>query len=95
MQLLPCSSDFFEEILRNYTLTASHEGRVLVNLCDFETESLLPDAQKASAVIAVMGEKLGFKIEIRLNRIPLPEEKTRDWLGEIMGIPIVYAPLPV
>lgn len=73
----------------------AHDGRILINLCEFETEQILPRAEKASAVIAIIGDVLGFKIEIRLNRAPLPEDKMAEWLKELAGFPVVYAPLSV
>lgn len=75
-------------------VTANH-GRVLINLCEFETNRLLLEGEPASAVLGVIGDVDGFKIEIRLNRAPLPEEKMIEWLNALTGFPVVYAPLSV
>jgi len=41
-----------------------------------------------------VGLEGGFKLEVRLNRAPLPEENMAGWLEELLGMPVVYAPLP-
>ncbi|MBI3804359.1 MAG: hypothetical protein HY282_11425 [Nitrospirae bacterium] len=68
-------------------------GRVLANLCEFRTTQLLPKGEEAYAVIGVIGSGLGFKIEIRLNRAPLPEERMEEWLEGLTGLAMRYAPL--
>lgn len=68
-------------------------GKVLANLCEFRTGQILPEGEEAYAVAGVVGGRSGFKIEIRLNRAPLPEERMEAWLQHLTGIPMRYAPL--
>lgn len=68
-------------------------GRVLANLCEFRTGQILSEGEEAYAVIGVIGSQAGFKIEIRLNRAPLPEEEMDGWLQRLTGMPMKYAPL--
>lgn len=68
-------------------------ARVLANLCEFRTGQLLPEGEEAYAVVGVVGGQSGYKIEIRLNRAPLPEERMEEWLQRLTGIPMRYAPL--
>ena len=49
----------------------------------------------AWAIVGVMGlEGEGFQIEVRLNRVPLPETEMAGWIETLLGLPAVYAPLP-
>lgn len=68
-------------------------GRALATLCEFRTPDLLPGAREAYAVIGTIGSREGFTIELRLNRMPLSEERTAAWLAELVGVPVVYSPL--
>lgn len=68
-------------------------ARVLANLCEFRTGQILPEGEEAYAVVGVVGGQGGFKIEIRLNRAPLPEEQMEGWLRQLTGLPMRYAPL--
>ncbi len=70
-----------------------NKGRALMTLCEFQTEQFLPDALKASAVMGLIGDTSGFKLEIRLNRSPLPPDAIAEWLLELTGLPVSYAPL--
>ena len=70
------------------------EGRLYATLCEFQTQRLLPDGADASAIVGVVGAGGGFQIEARLNRAPLPEDEMAGWLEELIGLPMVYAPLP-
>lgn len=69
-------------------------GRLYATLCEFQTQALLPDVEDAAAIVGVVGAEEAFQIEVRLNRAPLPEEDMAGWLEEVIGIPVVYAPLP-
>ena len=68
-------------------------GKVLANLCEFRTGQVLSEGEEAYAVVGVIGSQSGFKIEIRLNRAPLPEEQMEEWLKRLTGMPMRYAPL--
>ncbi|HZR47687.1 MAG TPA: hypothetical protein VFA47_13335 [Candidatus Manganitrophaceae bacterium] len=68
-------------------------GRALVNLSEFGTGTLLPQGEESYAVVGVIGSESGFKIEIRLNRAPLPEAEMEEWLNDLIGLPMGYAPL--
>ncbi|MFY9269782.1 MAG: hypothetical protein WAO55_08570 [Candidatus Manganitrophaceae bacterium] len=69
-------------------------GRILATLSEFRTGEVLPASEEeAYAVVGVIGGSSGYKIEIRFNRAPLPEEEMEGWLQELLGIPMRYAPL--
>jgi hypothetical protein len=70
------------------------DGVLYATLCEFQTQMLLPDRGDASAIIGIVGDHGHFKIEVRLNQAPLPEESMAPWLGRLIGHPVVYAPLP-
>src|SRR3989338_4362599 len=70
-------------------------GRLYATLCEFQTQSLLPDGADAWAIVGIMGmEGGGFQIEVRLNRAPLPENEMAGWVETLLGLPATYAPLP-
>lgn len=69
------------------------KGRALISLCEFRTRDLLPDGEESYAVIGAMGGESGYKIEVRLNRAPLPEGETERWLHRLFGMPFIYSPL--
>ena len=75
--------------------TIGPTGKGMVNLCDFQTKELLPSLTHADGVMAVIGEPGGFKIEVRLNRLPRSKTETGDWLESFFGSPMVYSPLPL
>ena len=64
-----------------------------MTLCEFQTTPLLPHGRNASAIIGIMGSKNAFKIEVRLNQMPLQQEESEKWLTKLLGLPIHYAPL--
>jgi hypothetical protein len=70
------------------------DGRLYSTLCEFQTQELLPNGGEASAIIGVVGSSAGFAIEVRLNKAPLDEELMIGWLERLIGLPVVYAPLP-
>jgi len=74
---------------------APARGRALINLCEFETDTLLAEGESAAAIVGVIASPEGYQIEVRLNRAPLPENQMQDWLKEVCGQPFVYAPLNV
>ncbi len=69
-------------------------GLLYATLCEFQTKTVLPDAEDASAIIGIVGTNGQFKIEARLNQAPLQEEAMASWLERLIGHPVVYAPLP-
>jgi|GEM_PF-275669 len=69
-------------------------GRVIANLSEFQTGRLVVEGEDAYAVLGIVGNLSGFKIEMRLNRAPLPEEKMKGWLQWLLGTPMIYSPLP-
>ena len=69
-------------------------GRLYATVCEFQTQSVLPSAPEASAIVGVVGQDDHFQIEVRLNRAPLPLEKTQERLEGLLGMPLQYAPLP-
>jgi hypothetical protein len=68
-------------------------GRVLATLCEFRTPELLPDANEAYAVIGAIASRDGVTVEVRLNRKPLPASRVAAWIEELVGAPVMYAPL--
>jgi len=70
------------------------DGRLYATLCEFQSQELLPEDTDASAIIGVVGSRAGFGIEIRFNKAPLHEERMVNWLEQLIGHPVVYAPLP-
>jgi len=69
-------------------------GRLYVTWCEFQTQQLLPNNEDASAILGIVGQEGGFKLEVRLNRAPLPEAAMGGWLEDLLGMPMIYAPLP-
>lgn len=73
------------------------DGRLYVTLCEFQTAALLPDAPEADnawVIVGMIGRHGRVRAELRLNRAPLPEARMAGWLEELLGLPVVYAPLP-
>lgn len=68
-------------------------GRLYATLCEFRSQQFLPNGEDAYAIVGVMGLEGGFKIEVRLNRAPLPEDAVDGWLEALVGMPLAYAPL--
>ena len=85
-----CPLDDIPEVLRAIAPT----GRLYGTLCEFQTQQLLPDDEDASAIVGIVGQEGGFKLEVRLNRAPLSEENMGGWLEELLGMPVSYSPLP-
>jgi hypothetical protein len=68
-------------------------GRALVTLGEFRAGDLLGRGEDAYAVVGVIGSRMGYLIELRLNRAPLAEVEMASWLESVLGVPMVYAPL--
>ena len=71
----------------------SKGGRLYSSLCEFQTKQLLPDNPDASAIIGIMGNQEGFKLEVRFNVMPLEQSHMLSWLQDLLGVPVAYAPL--
>lgn len=85
-----CTLDEVPEVLE----AIGPAGRLYATLCEFSTSVLLSDETEASAIIGVVGTQGAFQLEVRLNRAPLPEARMAGWLEDLLGYPVVYAPLP-
>jgi hypothetical protein len=85
-----CPLDDLPEVLASI----QPDGRLYATLCEFPTQDLLPEGADASAIIGIVGFNGHFQIEARLNRAPLDEEAMAPWLERVIGLPVVYAPLP-
>jgi hypothetical protein len=85
-----CPLDDLPEILT----AIQPDGILYATLCEFQTHTLLPERDDASAIIGIVGANGQFKIEARLNQAPLPEDAMALWLERVIGHPVVYAPLP-
>jgi hypothetical protein len=70
------------------------DGRLYTTLCEFQSDAFLPGAENAWVIIGIVGTKNGWTVEARLNRAPLPEDRMADWLEELLGFSVAYAPLP-
>jgi hypothetical protein len=68
-------------------------GRALVTLGEFRAGDLLARGEDAYAVVGVIGSRMGYLIELRLNRAPLAEAEMASWLESVLGVSMVYAPL--
>jgi hypothetical protein len=88
-----CSSHCLLEDLPDILKAIAPGGRLYATLCEFRSQQFLPDADDAYAIVGVMGLEGGFKIEVRLNRAPLPEDAVAGWLEALIGMPLAYAPL--
>lgn len=69
-------------------------GRMIANLVEFQTATLLGSGGEAYAIIGLIAEASGYKVEIRLNRAPLPEGVMESWLEGLIRMPMVYVPFP-
>jgi len=88
-----CRLDELPEVLRLIT----PDGRLYATLCEFQTAPLLPDAPAADnawVILGMIGQQGDVRLELRLNRAPLPESQMTGWLEELVGLPVAYAPLP-
>jgi hypothetical protein len=88
-----CRLDELPQLLR----LIAPDGRLYATLCEFQTASLLPDAPEtdnAWVIFGVTGQEGNVRLELRLNRAPLPEARMDGWLEELVGLPVTYAPLP-
>ncbi|QPD05657.1 MAG: hypothetical protein Nkreftii_003431 [Candidatus Nitrospira kreftii] len=85
-----CPLDDLPEILT----AIQPDGILYATLCEFQTQTLLPECDDASAIIGIVGINGQFKIEARLNHAPLSEDAMAPWLERVIGHPVVYAPLP-
>jgi hypothetical protein len=85
-----CPLDEVPEILA----TIAPSGRLYATLCEFQTQDMLAEREDASAIIGIVGLEGAFQLEARLNRAPLPEDEMGPWLEQILGLPVIAAPLP-
>jgi hypothetical protein len=85
-----CPLDELPEVLH----AIAPAGRLYATLCEFSTQQLAPAGADASAIVGIVGAEGAFQIEVRLNRAPLPEDEMAGWLGQLVGMPVSYAPLP-
>lgn len=68
-------------------------GRLYSTLCEFQTARFLPSSPDAAVIIGIMGTQNEFKIEVRLNLMPLEPDHMSPWLEDLVGFPMTYAPL--
>lgn len=88
-----CRVDELQELLK----LIAPDGRLYATLCEFQSAALLPDApdaDKSWVIFGMIGQHGRVRVELRLNRAPLPEARMAGWLEELVGLPVVYAPLP-
>jgi len=70
-------------------------GMGLINLSDFQTRRLIPDGKEAEGVLGVIGDRNGYRLEVRLNLLPLALSDMRAALEGVIGVPMDYSPLPL
>lgn len=85
-----CPLDDLPEILT----AIQPDGILYATLCEFQTQTLLPEREEASVIIGIVGVNGQYKIEARLNHAPLSEDAMAPWLERLIGHLVVYAPLP-
>lgn len=83
-----------EEIPEIFSLLHSR-GRIYGSLAEFQTTAVLPKGVDAAAIVGLLGSEGQFRLEIRLNQHPLSHTETEQWLEELVGHDLVYAPLPI
>ena len=69
-------------------------GRLYSTLCEFQTSSIIPYGHDSAAIIGIVANQGQFHIEVRLNRYPMNQQETTEWLADLIDKPVVYAPLP-
>ncbi len=75
-------------------LALKPHGRLYGSLAEFQTSLLLSHGVDAAAIIGLVGTDGVFRIEIRLNQLPLASHETTEWLTGLIGQALVYSPLP-
>jgi hypothetical protein len=68
-------------------------GRLYSTLCEFQTDTVLPQGKDVAAIIGIVATLGQFRIEVRLSQSPLTREGTTEWLEGLLGVPVSYAPL--
>jgi hypothetical protein len=68
-------------------------GRLYSTLCEFQTNTVLPEGKDVAAIIGIVATQGQFRIEVRLSQNPLTREETTEWLKGLLGVPVSYAPL--
>ena len=92
-QAYRCSAHCSLEEIPDVLAAVAPSGRLYAPLCEFQSLTLLPNAEEAWGIVGIVGEQGRFQIEVRLNRAPLPEDELPEWLETLLGVPVVYAPL--
>ena len=92
-QAYRCSAHCSLEEIPDVLAAVAPSGRLYATLCEFQSLTLLPNAEEAWGIVGIVGEQGRFQIEVRLNRAPLPEDELPEWLETLLGVPVVYAPL--
>jgi len=82
-----------EEIPEIFELLQA-KGRLYGSLAEFQTGMILPNGADAAAIIGMVGFQGQWRLEIRLNLLPLPKSETEQWLEQLVGHSLKYAPLP-
>jgi len=68
-------------------------GRLYSTLCEFQTHTVLPQGKDVAAIIGIVATMGQYHIEVRLSQSPLARQETTDWLIQLLGVPVSYAPL--
>ncbi len=69
-------------------------GRLYGSLAEFQSAVLLSSEIDAATIVGVVGTNGEFRVEIRLNQLPLPASQTQDWLENLIDKKLCYVPLP-
>lgn len=62
-------------------------------LSEFQTSRVLKNGHDAAAIVGLVGCNGEVKLEVHLNLLPLNRSMIDEWLNELLGTPMVYAPL--
>ena len=68
-------------------------GRLYSTLCEFQTETVLPEGKDVAAIIGIVATQGQFRIEVRLSQSPLTRDSTTEWIEQLLELPVEYAPL--
>ena len=88
-----CSAHCTVNELPDILETLGQSGRVYTTLCEFQTEQVLPHGRDSAAIIGIVATKGQYQIEVRLSQSPLTRPETTQWLEELLGLRVDYAPL--
>jgi hypothetical protein len=82
-----------EEIPEIFDLLQA-KGRLYGSLAEFQTGKILANGTDAATIIGLVGFEGQWRLEVRLNQLPLAKQETEQWLEKLVGRLLIYSPLP-